>query len=65
MYADFLQHMNPDYITTPLSFYGIGKGCSYECPRDRRDPTTAPPPPHLVPIPSQCLIRLDDVVETS
>ena len=62
---EFLKHMNPNYMSMPFSFYGVLNGCSYECPRAHRDPTTAPPPPHLVPIPSQCLIRLDDVVETS
>jgi len=65
LYAEFILGMHPDYTDTPSRFYGAGRGCSYDRPGARRDPTIVPPPPWLLPHPDRTIVRSEDVVESS
>ena len=57
--------MNPDYTSTPSSFYGAGGGHSHVCPGARRDPRAQPKLESLVCHPSRTMLRTNDVVEAS
>ena len=57
--------MHPDYTSTPSTFFGVGRGRSYQRPEARRDPGFTPPPPRLVPIPERMVIRAEDTAQPS
>ena len=57
--------MNPDYTSTPSSFYGAGGGCSHVRPGARRDPAAQPEPNPLVDHPARTMLRVNDVTASS
>ena len=63
VYAKFVLHMDHNYMSTPSWFDGPNRGHSYEYPethrdylRTRRDPTTIPTFPRLVPLPRRSIV---------
>lgn len=51
LFAQFREHMDPNYTDTGSKFYGVGKGLTYERPDAMRDVGFRPPAPRLVPRP--------------
>lgn len=62
IYCEFVLGMRLDYMSTPSTFYGSGRGYSYEHPQAHRDPTFVPLPPTLVPPPCEVIVFLDELV---
>lgn len=65
LYAEFVLGMRLDYTNTPSTFFGAGRGRSYQRPGARRDPGYAPPPPRLVSILERMVIRAEDMTQPS